>query len=399
MQWQAIRKSRIVPLALIGLLLPIGSSTAADLVKKGSRKTVDQQLAESEARVRILQERVDRLESRLNAMTPELRAQSVPSAGRQPASAQSSPPATQVQSAAATSPSSTVRSAPGTFEVDEAAAQRALERTLTQSGALLLRAGTFELTPSLNYSRSEQSSQVLATIVNPQTGSPALVLANQATLRNEFTPRLDMRMGLPSNSQLEISLPYQYVRSRQTSTLGTETSDSANGLGDLSVGIAKTLTREKAWQPDIIGRLNYNFGTGRQQDASIILGSGYRQLQAEVVALKRQDPLAFTASASYAKVFEKDGIKPGDATILSLGAVLAASPATSLQLAFSQIYRQKQEQNGIKIAGSDQTYGVISLGASSVLSRDMTLVTQFGIGVGRDAPRYNIGIALPILFR
>jgi uncharacterized protein with beta-barrel porin domain len=109
--------------------------------------------------------------------------------------------------------------------------------------------------------------------------------------------------------------------------------------------------------------------------------------------------LAFTASAAYTRVFERDSVKPGDAMTFSLGTVLAASPATSLQLGFSQIYRQKQELNGVKIAGSEQTYGIINLGASSVLSRDMTLVTQFGIGLGNDAPKYSIGISLPILFR
>jgi uncharacterized protein with beta-barrel porin domain len=145
--------------------------------------------------------------------------------------------------------------------------------------------------------------------------------------------------------------------------------------------------------------LNYNFGNGKESENSVNLGSGFRQLQAEVIALKRQDPLAFTARASYTKVFEEDSLKPGDAAIFSLGAVLAASPETSLQLSFSQIHRQKQELNGSKLAGSNQTYGIINLGTSSVLSRDMTLVTQFGIGLGDDAPKYSVSIALPILFR
>jgi hypothetical protein len=79
--------------------------------------------------------------------------------------------------------------------------------------------------------------------------------------------------------------------------------------------------------------------------------------------------------------------------------VLAASPATSLQFGFSQVYRREQENNGLKISGSDQTYGIVSVGASSVLSRDVTLLTQVGIGVGNDAPKYSFSVAVPILFR
>jgi hypothetical protein len=402
MQWQSIRNTRIAPLVLAGLLLPLGSSNAADVAKRSPKKSMDQQVAESEARVRVLQERVDRLEGRLDALTRAGQPSAVaPAAGQTSAQPPASSPAPSASPPVAASGQNAAarRTAPGTFEVDEDAAQRALERTLTQSGALLLRPGTFELTPTFSYARTEQTIPLLTRVVDPQTGATGVVLANQRIRRNEFAPRLNLRAGLPLNSQLEIGLPFNYVRSSQVGDLGGESADNGNGLGDLSVGIAKTLLREKGWQPDLIGRAIYNFGTGKRQDANVVLGSGYRQFQAGVVALKRQDPLAFTASAAYTRVFERDSVKPGDAMTFSLGTVLAASPATSLQLGFSQIYRQKQELNGVKIAGSEQTYGIINLGASSVLSRDMTLVTQFGIGLGNDAPKYSIGISLPILFR
>ena len=98
-------------------------------------------------------------------------------------------------------------------------------------------------------------------------------------------------------------------------------------------------------------------------------------------------------------MFEKDGLKPGDAAVVSLSSLLAASPATSLQMGFSQVLRAKQRVGGLRLDGSDQTYGLITLGATSILSRDLTLVTQFGIGVGGDAPRYTFNASLPILFR
>jgi hypothetical protein len=282
---------------------------------------------------------------------------------------------------------------PGTFEIDEEAAQRALERTLTQSGALLLPSGAFELTPSLTYRRNEQSGAIVAATPS------GTALANRQIRTNEFTGFLDLRAGLPYNMQLELGLPYTRVSTTQVTDLGTSTSGSGNGMGDFTLGLARTLIRERGWQPDLLGRVSYNFGNGEQQDGGVQLGGGFRQIQGELVALKRQDPLAFVGSIFYNKSFEKNSIMPGDAIGFSVGALLAASPATSLQLRFSQLYRKKTELNGIRVLGSEQTFGTLNLGASSVLSRDMTLITQVGIGLGNDAPKYSFTVSLPILFR
>src|SRR5262249_4968021 len=75
--------------------------------------------------------------------------------------------------------------APGQFEVDEEAAERALERTLTATGALLVPQGYAELQPAFSYTRRE---------------IPNLVPFNVE--RNEFAASLTGRIGLPWESQL-----------------------------------------------------------------------------------------------------------------------------------------------------------------------------------------------------
>lgn len=307
-----------------------------------------------------------------------------------------------VATASAQATSEAARTKPaaaGTFEIDEDSAQRALERTLTQTGALLLAPGTFEFTPGLLFSRAEQTSPILLSFTSPLTGQPTTAIAESRVRRNEFTARADLRYGLPFDAQAELSLPYSRFTGQQNNTFGAVESSSANGPGDVSLGLARTFTRERGALPDVIGRVSWNTGSGRQFAAPLSNGAGFPQLQAEVVAVKRQDPLAFVASASYAHVFEKDGVRPGAAMVLSLSALLAASPSTSLQLGFAQVVRGKQELQGVRQDGSDQTYGLVTLGASSVLSRDVTVVTQFGIGLGNDAPKYTISIAFPMVFR
>lgn len=384
---------KTIPALLAGFLLHGVPVFAQQSSLQGRDKTVKKQLADSEAKVQILQQRIERLERRLDALASSS-ARPVPVAGLaapQPGqgSGRVSPPTSPVAAG----------SRPGNFDVDEDAAQRALERTLTQSGALLLPQGAISVTPGIAYTRNEQSTGLLANVVNPVTGVTGVVLGNQTVRRNEFTARVDMRAGLPMQSQLEIGVPYQYVRSSRIDSFGGEASANGNGFGDISIGLAKTLMREKGAFPDLIGRVSYVAGTGRRTDNQVALGGGYHQLVGEIVALKRQDPLAFFAAASYGYVFERDGLKPGNATNLSIGTVLAASPATSLQLGFTQTYRQKSEAGGAKLTGTDLTYGTINLGASSVLSRDMMLLISTGIGVGSDAPKYSFSVSLPITFR
>lgn len=390
MKSKTVRATQIVPLALAGMLCAAHSQAA---------ETPGQQRERNDVRAAQPQ---DLPEPRVQTshMTLHAGEEALPHTAAQDTQVAQSAPAPADPRAPATESGRTAqRSGPGVFEVDEDAAQRALERTLTQSGALLLPQRTVEITPSYTYRRSEQSAAVLATIVNPATSASTQAVINQRNRQNENTFRVDVRAGLPYNSQLEFSLPYSIMRTSQVTDFGTGTSANGNGLGDATLGIAKTLARESGARPDLVGRLTYNFGNGKRQDNGVPLTGGFRQIIAELIALKRQDPLAFVASAFYGKTFEKDGIRPGDSAGISLSATLAASPATSLQLGFSQVYRKKQENNGITLEGSDQTYGIATFGASSVLSRDLTLVTQLGIGMGNDAPKYSFTISLPILFR
>lgn len=413
MKWQTTESIRIAPLALAGLLIASQAHAADTSVQKRDKELL-QRLSQSDAKAAALQRKIEQLEARLDALRNAIAAASSPSTHSRPAvMIPASSARTMLAQAETRRPPRPLsrtppdrskpvdRPAPGAFEIDEEAAQRALERTLTQSGALLLPVRTFELTPSFTYRRDELTTSVPATFTPPGGGAPATVLVNRRTRRNENIARLDFRAGMPYNMQLEASLPYNYVRTSQVTDFGNTTSDNGNGngTGDFTLGVAKTLTREKGWKPDLIGRLSYGFGNGSRQDNGVGLTGGYRQLQAELVGIKRQDPIAFVASAFFAKSFEKDGIRPGDAVGFSLSSVLAASPATSLQFGFSQIHRQEQELNGVEISGSDQTYGVFNIGASSVLSRDLTLVTQFGIGLGGDAPEYTFTVSLPFLLR
>lgn len=406
-----LHKAAMVPMALIGLMMSASPARAADSAPatrtpSANGKVQARTLAQLRAQVAMLERQVKLLEGRLDTMAAVTAAAAAPTRTPAPVPEPSNllalGPVSAVPVQDTTPPPAAVRpvapkSAPGTFDVDEEAAQRALERTLTQSGALLLQPRMMTVTPNFSYTRRETAETPIAT--NITAGGitfPALV--NVKNRRNEVTARVDFKAGLPLDSQLELSLPYTHVSQSLRSDFSTESTESGNGFGDLTVGVAKTLLREKGWRPDLIGRLAYGTGSGKLQDGPVTLGGGFRSVQAELVALKRQDPLAFVAGVSYNRAFEKDQIRPGDAFGFSVAALLAASPATSMQFGFGQTFRKETEFNGVKVSGSKSAFGIFNIGASSILARDIMLNTQLGIGLGNDAPKYTFMISLPISF-
>jgi hypothetical protein len=288
-------------------------------------------------------------------------------------------------------------SAPGAVVVDEQAAERALERTLVAGGALLLPAGQAEIEPSFTYTRRE--SDVSPVLVD--TGDGDLALTNPNLERDELTPALGVRVGLPLDSQIELSLPYNFVQQDEVIDTGGGriTRDGwGNGIGDLRVGLAKTVFREGVVRPDLIARVSYNTGIGERDDNDIALDGGFSAVTGQLVALKRQDPLAFVASGFYQKTFEDNDLNPGDQYGFSLGTFLAASPATSLRFQLQTTFIDDVERDGRTISDSDRNEAVLVVGASSILGRGVLLDVAGGIGLTDEAPDYFISISLPIRF-
>ena len=286
--------------------------------------------------------------------------------------------------------------APGQVEVEEEDVERALERTLVQAGALLLPFGSVAIEPSFAYTRRESDSPLLVA----QAG--LISAAEQEIRRNEFDTNVDLRIGLPLDAQLEFALPYRVVNQETVNNLNaapiSEVNDTGNGIGDVSVGLAKTFLRESGWQPDLIGRVTWDSDTADQNDNGVPLGGGFHEIRGSVTALKRQDPLAFVASASYETAFESDNIDPGDSVSLSLAGILAASPETSLRFVFDQSFVGEVEVGGARVDGSDQVIGALTLGAATILGPGVLLDVAGSIGLTEDAADYAIVVSVPVRF-
>jgi len=286
--------------------------------------------------------------------------------------------------------------APGAIVVEEGAAERALERSLTREGALLLSSGVLEVEPRFTYVRQEDTTPSLVTV-----GSD--IFAGEIERNADgLTANLALRLGLPWDSQLEIGLPYRWrevesLTNVNYTTTGTSRQSGA-GFGDIRVGLSKTLLREGLWLPDLTGRLTWDTDTGETNDNGVSLGGRFHELQGSLTAIKRQDPIAFVGGLSYDHTFKEDQVQPGPIVAANFGSFIALSPETSLRLLLSTAYQDKAELSGEKIDGSDRIIGTFVVGGSTLLAPGTLMNLSAGIGLTDDADDFSISLSLPIRF-
>jgi hypothetical protein len=350
---------------------------------------LQKELAKRDAVIIDLQNRVRALEAERNGASrgTETGAEAAPvkkpDAGA-PASAPASTPAGQAAGG-------------GGLKIDALAAERALERSLVQEGARLLRPGQIEVYPGFTFSRYESDFPTAV-----KSGNDTFIGEVKRTL-NVYDPRADIRMGLPFNSQLEIGLPSRVVNAGLGTTVGaavqSATEQSGAGFGDMQIGLAALLAGEKSWRPNVVGRLVWITGSGAAIDNGVSLGGGNSGLATQLSAYWRRDPVVFLMSGGYAHYFEGSGILPGDNIDFSQGVALAVSPETALIFSFDQSYMKAFKRNGTELPGTDRLSSIFSFSTSTILGRGLFLRLSAGVGLTRDSPGYQFGVSLPFRFR
>jgi len=358
---------------------------------------LQKELAKRDAVIINLLNRVKALEAERDGASKSVEIETAATPAKKPEAVAST-------TARASAPASVPASAPagqaaggGGLKIDALAAERALERSLVQEGARLLRPGQIEVYPGFTFSRYESDFPTTVT-----SGNDTFIGEVRSTL-NVYDPRADIRMGLPFNSQLEIGLPSRVINSGLGTAVGgavqSVNEQSGSGFGDLQIGLAALLAREKRWRPNAVGRLVWLTGTGSAINNGVFLGGGNSGLATQLSAYWRRDPVVFLTSGSYAHYFEGSGIRPGDNIGFSQGVALAVSPETALIFSLDQSYMKAFKRNGAELPGTDRLSSVFNFSTSTILGRGLFLRLSAGVGLTRDSPRYQFGVSLPFRFR
>lgn len=279
---------------------------------------------------------------------------------------------------------------PESASATEEDAVRALERALVREGGLVLAPGGFEIEPRYVYSYRGTDALQLLTVDGQQA------IAQQDIKRDMSDFSLGMRLGLPWTSQLDFRLPY-ILEWEDTATASIErTERKRSGWGDLELGLTKQLIRERGWAPDLLTAVNWKSKTGKTG-----IGTGFHGIEAGLTAVKRRDPLAFfgTVSHNWSLSGRQAGsdVDLGDTIGVRFGTILAASPDTSLRLAFQMNRSGRAEVDGRKVPGSDTVVGLFEVGLAAVALPRTLFDVAVGIGLTSDSPDLRVSVSLPML--
>lgn len=363
------------PIALGCVALLAGGAAGPLHAQSLTRQDLVQALAERDRRIADLERRIVELERAHAAVAPPIA--TVPA---QP----------------------TASAAPASETPDEEAELAALSRALVQRGGLVLPPWRAEFIPSFAYANREV--QGLALAPTPE-GIPTV--ADQRLREDQLRATAGFRLGLPWASQVEVQVPFAFLRQSRTLGDGSHVVNEDTGVGDVQLALSHEIFREKGWRPDLTGAVSWRFPTGRDPFraavASVAAGAGVPEVGARLTALKSSDPMVFFATLSYAHDLPRNEpagrLQLGDAVGLDLGAVLAVSPATSITFGLSQEFRSRSRIDRIGAPGTDTTAASLQLGFDRVLTPKLLLDLTLGVGLTRDAPDYTLQISLPYRFR
>jgi len=284
----------------------------------------------------------------------------------------------------------------GDFQIDESAAERALERALVQEGARLLQFGQLDVEP--RFAAARRNGRFPAAVAD----SDATFIGEISRTYEVHEREVDLRAGLPWDSQLEIGLPYITVdREIETDIAGTVrsvTKESGSGAGDATVGLSKVLATESGVRPNLIGRLIWLTGSGDRRDGEFLLGSGYAGFSGRLSASWRRDPVVLLVSGGYTRYEDDADIRPGDSLNISLGLGLALSPETALQVSLNQTVANEVERNGIALRGTDRLTSTLDLAVSTTLGPRVYLRGYTSVGLTDESPDYGFGASLTSRF-
>jgi hypothetical protein len=306
-------------------------------------------------------------------------------------------------SAAALAPQvSATPTAPGqSAAADDEANVQALSETLLQRGGLVLAPWRLELIPSVAY-----SNRVVQGLTLVQTPEGIPTVADQRLRDDQIRGSLALRIGLPLSSQIEVQVPYNWIRRARALGDGTSAANTGSGIGDVEVALSHQFFQEKGRRPAVTGGVSWRFRTGqdplRARVATVATGSGADEVRGRLTAIKSSDPLVFFGTLSFAHTLPTHqvfgAVQNGNAIGLQLGMVLALNPDTSMTFGVSQDFRGRTRLDGDPLPGTDTISSSLLVGIGRVLSPNLLLDVSLGVGLTRDSPDYVFQLSLPFRF-
>lgn len=293
-------------------------------------------------------------------------------------------------------------------ELDEAdrLAQTALERTLIQSGGLLLPAGKFEFEPSLAYRMYATDTIDIDCLLIADILCIGDINSKQSRYE-AYSTDLSLRLGLPWELQFDARVPFGHVTSTAVFGNGSSESASTTELGDIEFALSRQLMREKGWKPDLLAEFRWKGRSGGdpfdQQEGSVATGTGFDDLKLGFTMVKVRDPIVLFSNVNYTYSLADDKpeigeVRPGDTIGLQLGIALALNLETSMHFGWTQGWTEDTRVNGEEIPGTSRRPSSLNIGATYVPAAGRSITFDVGFGLTDDAPDVTAQFSFPFRF-
>lgn len=281
--------------------------------------------------------------------------------------------------------------------------ETAFERTLVEEGGLLLQSGTFNYVPTLSYTHSSsdrividgfaiEEILVVGDIVSRQVRRDLVVLTNT------------FRLGLKNDFQVDLQIPVGREELQSFSSSGDETEELTSGLGDISLSLSYQALKSHPDWPDTLINLSWKSTTGEDPysltgDNELSLGTGFQSWGLSFTSVSVSDPVVFFSGLSWTKNIseqkELGRVDTGDSLGMHLGMVFALNLNTSLSYGFQMNKSNKIKIDDQNIPGSDLLTSLFTIGVSRILSNNMSMDVQLGVGLSEDSPDVQVSLSFP----
>ena len=269
----------------------------------------------------------------------------------------------------------------GPVPIGEAPEKHTAEDMFLRSQKVLLAPGEVTADLGIFFSRSDNLFLVAV--------GGSVALANHE--RRAFTSTLQARVGIFDETEAFVGA--NYFRETSDTFVGAQTvSRSAGGrLGDVRLGVRRTLLKERPGRPNLIATLYAAIPTDR---ASYAIGGGF-------TLVKSFDPVVLYADASYLRTFNQDftevtRLVPTDQLTVNVGYALALNDSLSISTSVSGAFSGRT-RFAIGNLRRQDAYS-LSFGLTSWLTKGLYLEPTVGIGLNGPAHNFTFGVTVPYTF-
>jgi len=265
--------------------------------------------------------------------------------------------------------------------IGEAPEKRTAEEVFLRSQKVLLAPGEVTADLGIFFSRSDSLFLVA------DDGNVAL--ANRE--RRAFTSIVQARVGIFDETEAFVGA--NYFRETSDTFVGAQriSHSAGNRLGDVRLGVRRTLLKEGPGRPNLIATLVAAIPTDR---ASYAIGGGF-------TLVKSLDPVVLYVDASYLRTFNQDfaavtRLVPTNRLTLNAGYALALNDSLSISASVSGAFSGRTRFAVGNLRRQD-AYS-LSFGLTSWLTKGLYLEPTVGIGLNGPAHNFTFGVTVPYTF-